>query len=283
MDSVATHTKQSPSLMPAVLKDMIGHRILIAELVRRHMGMRTSGTVLGLLWWVLTPLILLIAYMFAFRFIMGVRWPEGAESAPSTMSHATRLFAGLIVYQFFSESIIAASSQILNNEQYARRVVFPIQVLPVVPVATAAVGLLISTAVLIVMVALTGGPIHAAAIFAPIAMLPALLCALGLAWFAAAFCVFVRDIEHLIRVGMLGVLFLSPIFYPLSRLEDAAGRWIAFVHPLAVSMEQTRACVFDPSQIGSWAWVSGVGIGLALIYSGYAFFQRLRPAMVDVL
>lgn len=283
MSQISAQPARTLSARPGVIGDLKKNGILIAELVRRQMGIRTSGTMLGIIWWVLTPLLLLIAYMFAFRFILGVRWPQNEANPASTMQHATQLFAGLIVYQFFSEAILGATRQITTNEQYVRRVVFPIQTLPVIPVVVSGFGLMISTLVLIIMVASTGGGIQATAILAPVAMLPALLTALGLAWLVAALCVFLRDLEHLLRVLMLGIMFLSPIFYPLSRLEDAAGSWVSYFHPLAVSMNQVRACVFDPSSIGSLPWLSGLGIGLVLVFLGHTVFTRLKPMMADVL
>lgn len=259
---------------------VIRYRALIWELARREFSNRTRGAALGLVWWLLSPLILLAAYTFVFSFVLGVRWGMAADGAASTF--AMRLFAGLIVYEVFASVVAGSTTLIASNEQYVKRVVFPLDVLPVVSLIVAACGWMFSYVALLVMTTIFEGLPPPTALLAPVCLLPVALFAVGIAWAVSALSVFVRDLRQVIHIALLATLFLSPIFYPIQLLE-AHVPYVAYVHPLAATIEQIRACVFDPSALGDPAWFVTLAAGLATAWCGHAVFQRLRPIFADVL
>ena len=267
--------------VPRFLWVSIRYRALIWELARREFSRRTRGAALGLGWWLLSPLILLGAYTFAFSYVLGVRWGVGAQDGEAA-AFAMRLFTGLIVYQVFAAVVAGSTTLILSNEQYVKRVVLPLDVLSIVSLMMASCGWVFSYLALLVMTTIFEGLPPPTVLLAPILLLPVVLFAVGISWAVSALSVFVRDLQQVIQIALLVLLFLSPIFYPIELLEAHYAQ-VTYVHPLAATIEQIRACVFDPSKLGHPAWFVTLAGGFMAAWFGHALFQRLRPIFADVL
>lgn len=259
-------------------------RSLLYSLVQRNISARYRGSAFGMLWPLLTPLFMLAVYTFVFGTIFKARWAiPGRESGEhSTGEFAVILFAGLIVFQILSETLLKAPSAILSNSSYVKKVVFPIEILPLVPLGAALFHALVSFLVLLGFQIFIFGGVPLTALLLPLVLLPFVVMMAGLAWFFAAIGVFVRDIPEILGPATTALMFLSPVFFPKTSMPD----WLQVYHylnPVALPVEMTR----DALIFGVVPDIAGFGIyllvSLLICGFGYMFFQKVRRGFADVL
>jgi homopolymeric O-antigen transport system permease protein len=256
-------------------------------LIRREIAGRYRGSTLGLVWSMLTPLFMLAVYTFVFGVVFRARWSGesigGADaSEPSTAAFALILFAGLIVFQLFSEVITRAPTLILANANYVKKVVFPLEILPVVVLGSALFHAGVSFLVLLAFQLAIFGVVPVTALLAPLVLAPFCLMILGLAWFIAALGVYYRDINQFLGTLVTALMFLSPIFFPPSALPDWLRPWVV-LNPIAFPVTATR----DVMIFGRWPDLAALAVyavvGLVVASLGYAWFQKTRKGFADVL
>lgn len=255
------------------------HYDLIRALVGRDIESRIRGTVLGKVWIVFGPLFMLVVYTLVFGLILNSRWQDRTEDA---FLFPLIYFSGLILFNFFFESVSRATTLLRENQSFITKIVFPLEAFCYSVVGSSLVRFAIGLAILgAFYLPLQGLP--------PLATLayPALL--LGLALFAvgatlalAALAVYLRDLAHLMQPLSMMLLFLSLLFYPLDRVPEAL-RPLVMLNPLAYPLEATRNALF----FGEWPNPAAValylGLGWLAAALGYALFMRLRPGFADVL
>ncbi len=268
------------SLRINYLLAFLRHRTLLAQLVRREVVGRYRGSLLGVFWAFVAPLLMLGVYTFVFVGVFSMRWP-GAEATGGT-GFALQLFAGLIVFNFFAEVVSRAPSLVLEQPNLVKRVVFPLELLAHVSLSSALVHLAISSFILLVAATLTNG-ITPFVLLAPLVLLPLLLMMLGLCWLLSALGVYARDLGQMIGLGVSLLLFLSPIFYSADRLPASIRPWMMF-NPLVLPIENLRHCVlYGGADINWGAWAISLLVGLALAWFGATVFERLRHGFSDVI
>lgn len=256
---------------------------LISPLLTREIAGRYRGSAFGMFWSLLTPLFMLGVYTFVFGSIFNSRW-NGAEgqAAEGTGEFAIVLFAGLIIFQLFSEVVGRSPSLVVSNVSYVKKVVFPLEVLSIVAVGSALFHAVVSLAVLFVFEVVLMGRLPWTIVLLPLIVVPFLVLTLGLSWFLAATGVFFRDIGQLLGPLITALMFLSPIFFPASSLPAWVQGW-HLLNPLALPVEQVRAVVIFGT-MPDWAPL-GLYFVVALIIAwlGYAFFAKTRKGFADVL
>lgn len=257
----------------------VQHLYLLRQMTLRDILGRYKGSVLGVGWSLIYPLMLLATYTFVFRYVFRGRWP-GADDHP--VAFALNLFAGLVLYTFFSEVVGRAPRLVTEQPNLVKRVVFPLHLLPWVGVASAAFHAGLSLAVLLAALFAFKGTLPVtlvAAVPILLAMLPMLL---ALAWLLAALGVFLRDLGQVVAPLLTVMLFLSPVLYPLSALPEVVQR-AALVNPLALPIESLRLALMA----GEWPAMDALFL-YALVWGGIAtaaaaLFERLRTAFADQL
>lgn len=256
------------------------HTSLIWQFVRREILGRYRGSILGLGWSIVTPLLMLMVYTFVFVGIFKARWP-GAESGGG-IGFALQLFAGLAVFNFFAEVLGRAPSLIVEQPNLVKKVVFPLEILPFVTIGAALFHLALSLLILLGGTLLIYGRLAPAALALPLVLLPLLPLLLGLCWLFAALGVFLRDIAQIMGMAINLLLFLSPIFYSVSTIPDKARFWI-YLNPLTPVIENVRLVLF----IGDWpdwsSWLVYLACASVVAIAGAAFFQGTRKGFADVL
>ncbi len=255
------------------------NRGLISQLVRREFESRFKGSVLGLFWAVLTPLSLLLVYTFVFSEVFKARW--SAEIASPT-AFALVLFSGLIAFNVFSENFNAAPRLVLQNVSYIKKVVFPLEVLAWVSLLTGLVSAVISALLLLVCYVIVLGMPPGSALYIPLIAVPLCLCTLGAVWFISSLGVFLRDLQHGTGIVTTILMFLSPIFYPLSAVPEQM-QVIIFFNPLTPIIEMIRGAVFfgkAPAPI-----LLGISILASWLFAavGYWWFMRIKKGFADVV
>ena len=255
------------------------HRQLIARMSQREVIGRYRGSALGLVWSFLTPLFMLAIYTFVFSVVFKARWGAGEESRTQ---FAVVLFAGLIVHALFAEVINRAPQLVLGNVNYVKKVVFPLEILPVVQLVAAVFHGLVSVAVLLVAKFFFMGSVPMTALFFPLVILPLLILILGLSWALASLGVFARDVGQTIGLITSVMLFMSPVFFPVESLPASLQPWMR-LNPLTFIIEQVRAVLVwghEPHWSGLLLYAI---IAVAVAWLGFAWFQKTRKGFADVL
>lgn len=256
-------------------------RDLIAQFAWRFFVARHRGTYLGVLWAAAFPLAMLTVYTFVFNYIFVAR--VGANASETQSQYAVMLFCGIVVFGIFAESVTRASHLIVEHPNYVKRVVFPVEVLPVASLAAGVMTSLFGLGLTLAGVLTFYGELHWSTLMLPLVLLPLAALALGLSWFLAALTVFVRDTAHAasILIGQ-ALFFATPIFY---RIENLPEHWrgIAMLNPLAVVVDSARR-VMVQGESPRWGQLLLAGaISLVVMQGGYAFFGRARRGFADVL
>jgi len=257
---------------------------LVKRLSVREITMRYKGSVLGILWSLLTPLLLLSIYVFVFGHVFQSRWRgEGIGDASGSMSQfAIILFTGLTTFQLFSDAITRAPTLILGHKNFVKKVVFPLEILPAVLVSTSLFQYCVSMVVVFVVILAAQGGISPWALLLPLIVAPLLLLMLGLTAALAALGLYLRDITQFIGTAVSALLFLSPVFYSRAGLPPLMAQVYLF-NPITIPVEQARKVLIwgeapDFGVLGIYMLVS-----LSVAIGGFALFQKLRRGFADVL
>ena len=255
------------------------HRGLIYASARREVIGRYRGSVLGLLWSFFNPLLMLAVYAFVFGVVFKSRWNPTSDSKTE---FALVLFAGLVVFNLFSECINRAPSLVLANPNYVKKVVFPLEILPLVTLLSALYHMVISLGVWLAAYIVFFGVPHRTILLFPLIIAPYGLFIMGLSWIFASLGVFLRDVSQFIGVAVMTLMFLSPVFYPVSALPEGS-RDLLYLNPLTPVIEMTRDVLFwgtvpDLPLLGVCWVASGV-----IAWLGFIWFQKTRQGFADVL
>lgn len=272
--------KPAPAGLDEMVRSLWRNRQLILQMTRRDVLGRYRGSLMGLAWSFFNPLLMLAVYTFVFSVVFKARWGVGEPT--SRIQFALVLFAGVIVHGLLAESINRAPGLILGNTNYVKRVVFPLEILPWVVLGSALFHALVSLLILLLAQLAFGGGIPITAGFLPLVLLPLVPMTMGVAWLLAATGVFIRDIAQMTGLLTTVLMFLSPVFYPLSSLPGVLRGWL-YLNPLTFIIEQARAVMFLGSA-PDWAglgWYSLVAIAVA--GAGFRWFQLTRKGFADVV
>lgn len=238
---------------------------------------------LGLTWSFVTPLLMLGVYSFVFVGVFRASWPSaGSAGKDGGLEFALQVFAGLLVFNFFSEVANRAPNLIVEQPNLIKKIVFPIEILPWVSVLSGLFHLLISVASLCMVLLLVRGGLPLTVLALPLVLLAFLPFLLGVGWFLSALGVFARDVGQVMSMVVSLMMFMSPVFYSVATLDSSWQYWM-HLNPLTLIIEQVRTVVLQ----GQWpAWNA---LGLYALFStlfavlGATFFQLTRRGFADVL
>ena len=234
---------------------------------------------MGLLWSFFNPVLMLAVYTFVFSIVFKARWAGGSDSKTE---FALVLFAGLMVFNLFSECVNRAPGLVLGNVNYVKKVVFPLEILPVVALGSAGFHLLISLFVWLIFYLIFFGVPQATIVLLPVILLPLVLMTLGLSWLLASLGVYLRDVSQIIGVVTTVLMFLSPIFYPIVALPEEYRPFMQ-ISPLTLVVEQTRDVMIWGKNLDWSAWAFYLLISSMIAWLGFAWFQKTRKGFADVL
>ena len=273
------HAAHTTSLL-LLGKSLWRNRHLIMQMTKREVLGRYKGSIMGMAWSLLNPVFMLTVYTFVFSVVFKARW--GTEGDESRTQFAVVLFVGMIVHGLLAEVLNRAPGLILSNVNYVKKVVFPLEILPVISMGAALFHSAISLGVLLAAFLLFNGYLHWTAIFIPIILAPLVILTLGLAWILASLGVFLRDVGQTIGIITMVMMFLAPVFYPVTAIPEEIRPWI-MANPLTFIIEQARE-VLIWGRLPDW---SGLGFytasAIATAWAGYAWFQKTRKGFADVI
>jgi len=269
-----------PATPVAMFTSFWRNRLLILQMTRRDVVGRYRGSIMGLAWSFFNPLLMLATYTFVFSVVFRARW--GVSGEESRADFAIILFVGMIVYGLFAECVNRAPGIIISNVNYVKKVVFPLEILPWVALGSAIFYSLVSAVVLLLAQLIINQTLPWTSVFFPLVMLPLVFAAMGFGWFLAALGVFLRDIGQITGIFTTVVMFVSPVFYPVTALPKEY-QGLLRLNPLTLIIEESRkVLVFGILPEWRSLFVALV-LGLSIASIGFWWFQRTRKGFADVL
>lgn len=255
---------------------------LIARMAKREVIARYRGSVIGLAWSFVNPVLLLLVYTFVFSVVFKARWGDVGIANSDTGSFAIVIFAGMVVHALFSECFVRSPVLVTGNANFVKKVVFPLEVLSWVALGSATFHAAVSLLVLIGGQLVVTGQLPVTVLLLPLIFLPLMLITLGLSWFFAAAGVYFRDLSQVSGFISTVMMFLSPVFYPLSTIP-AEYRWAFYLNPLTFAIEATRELLILGQLPSLLAWCVYSVISVLIAWIGFAWFQKTRRGFADVL
>jgi lipopolysaccharide transport system permease protein len=264
----------------ALVSNLWHYRDLLRQFTRREVEGRYRGSFLGVFWSFVNPLLLLLIYTFVFGIVFQARWPESRST--NLQEYALVLFCGITIFSIFGECMNRAPGLIVGVPNYVKKVVFPLEMLPVAALGAALFHALVSLVILLVANLLIAGAIHWTLILLPIVVLPLVFLCLGMTWFLASLGVFVRDSNYVIGLLVQMLFFTSAIFYSPKSIPEPFRSLQAF-NPMVLIVENFRRIILWgtlPSWSGLALWLPITGLIMLL---GYAWFMKTKKAFADVI
>lgn len=256
---------------------------LLRTLVRRDLESRYKGSVLGNFWPLLNQIAQLLIYTYVFSVILKVKLSLTGVAVNENLTFGLWLFAGLLPWIAFSSGFSQAATSVVAQANLVKKVVFPLALLPLVPVCSAFVESALGILVLIVMVAFASGSLQPTLALFPLVWLVQLLLTAGLGYWAAGLTVFLRDVPQTLAVILNIWMYATPVIYPASAIPETWRQWVFYLNPLTAIVETYRDIVL----VGKLQHLTELGISgaiaLSLFLSGIFCYRRLRPAFADVL
>ncbi len=255
------------------------HFALVVKLARRDVAGRYRGSYAGLFWSFFNPLLMLAIYTFVFGVIFKSRWNA---QATSHFQYAMVLFAGLNISAFFSECANRATTLVIENSSFVKRVVFPLETLAWSTIGSALFHLFVSTIVLLVASPFFMGGVAWTVILFPVVVACFLPFVAGSVWLLASLGVYLRDLRQVVGIVTTALMFLSPILYPKTLIPIQFRDWL-YLNPLTVIAEASQDTLIwgrPPawSHLGVYVLVSGLFAWLA-----FAWFEQTRKGFADVV
>ena len=261
-------------------QDIYKSRDLLMQLIKRNIQIRYKGSLLGLFWLFATPLFMLAVYTFVFSVVFKARWPAGGDD--SKVAFALTMFCGLSVFNIFSESLNGSVGTIIGNPNYVKKVVFPLEILPVASMLTSLFFGLIWIGILVLGVTIFMQKVSLTVVSLPLILLPLILLSCGLSWFLASLAVYFRDIVHVVGILIQILFFMTPIFYSIEMVPGSFQK-VLRINPLTDIVENAREILI----FGQWPNWTAVAIltvcSLVIFQLGFVWFMKTKKGFADVL
>ena len=273
---ISTQTARRAIWRP--LWELPGRFDLILSLARRELVTRYKGSMLGIVWAVITPVVTIAIFTFIFAGIFNARF--GASGTP--WDYALYLFCGLLPWTMFQETVQQSATTIVNRANLVKRVVFPLETLPVAQALAALGNQLFGIVALVVVTIILRHELHASILWLPALVIPQFILTLGAAWLVASLGVFLRDIVQGITLVLMAWMYLTPIIYPESIVPE---RYRPFLNanPFTALVRSYRR-IFLEGLAPDWPSLAYfTGVALLLFVFGYWWFAKSRRNFADVI
>jgi lipopolysaccharide transport system permease protein len=268
-----------PRLFASPVRTIAQNHRLIRSMARRDILARYRGSFGDFFWTILNPLLLMATYFFVFGIVLQNRY--GADQ--SRTGFALYFIAGMLPWLAFSEPVGRAASVILEHRNFVKKLVFPLDTLPVNHVLAGLVTELFGAGVFIVALLIIRHTVPAAVLWLPVLLVPQLLFTLGLCWFLAALGVYMRDLGQIMALVLTIWFFITPICYQESTNLSPAVLAVMRQNPLYTLVRGYRAVFLEGHAPELLPLVKLWVIALALFFLGHVWFYRLRKSFADVI
>lgn len=257
------------------------YRELLLQMVKRTIASRYRGSALGLFWSIAQPLMMLSVYTFVFTYVLKAKFGIPLEdSKPGAFSII--MFCGMAVYNIFSESVAGCCSLIAGNQNLVKKVIFPLELLPIIQVMASLFFGLFWFILLFLGAVFLLQSVSWTMFFLPLTLIPLLLFTCGICFIVASLGAFLRDLQHFIGVILQVLFFMTPIFYSVKAIPEKY-RIFLYMNPLCELVEQTRA-IFLYGDYPNWSYLTILWLGAIVIFHlGFVWFVKTKKGFADVL
>lgn len=260
--------------------DLWTHRELLWQFTLRNVELRHKGSHLGLIWSFLSPLLMLGLYVLVFGYIFGGSF--GILPGETRVDYALGVFLGLSIFHLLAETLGVSPTLIVGNPNFVKKVVFPLEILPVANVGAALFHMGISLALVLISMLLFGHGFGWGVLWLPVIILPLILLCLGVAWFFSALGVFFRDVGQVMQFITMALMFSSAVFYSAQKIPAAAWVWMRF-NPVLLAIELARDAALWQRPLNTTHLAYLCATSIAACYLGHLAFKKMKPAFADVL
>lgn len=261
-----------------VFRKLRVHTLLM--LVKRDFQERYKGSILGLFWAVLHPLLLLIIYTIVFSQIFKLRWAGVSET--SQFDFSIILFSGLMLFNVLAEVLGRSTSAINSNANFVKKMVFPISLLPLICVASALINFCFSFMIWFIFVIIVKALPNLNSLLLPIVILPIIILAVGLSYFLSALTVFFRDLGQITGISTTALLFLSPIFYDRDMVPQHL-QTVLSLNPLTKIIENFRQLMIWGETPRLPDLIAPYIVGIFIFVIGFLCFSFLKSKFADTV
>lgn len=256
---------------------------LLGALVRRDMTARYKGSILGNLWPLVNQLATLLIYTYVFSIVLQVKLDLKGLPSDNSLVFGLWLFAGLLPWLVFNNGVIQAADAVVKQANLVKKVVFPLSLLPLVPILAGFLEHTFGLIALVAFVAFFQQTLNVTLLLLPLVWLPLLLLTTGLGYAAASLTVFVRDVPQTLTVGLNLWFYATPVIYPADLIPSPLQQWVFWLNPLAAIAEMYRDAILV-GEINHWgAWTAATLISGGVFAGGFWMYQKLKIAFADVL
>ncbi|MFO8056061.1 MAG: ABC transporter permease [bacterium] len=260
------------------LVSLFSHRRLLWQMTLRDLRGKYAGSLMGLFWTVINPLLLLAVFTFIFAVVFKAKFGEDVSVGISSLY----ILCGILPWLALADGVGRSGSVVLENKNLVTRALFPLPALPAFPALSALLGQLAGFVILFFLAGFLVHPPGLPLLFFPVLLVLQLLFTWGLCLFFSAVSVYLRDVIHVLPVLLLVWLYATPVFYPASMVPPRF-RLIVYLNPMAHFLRAYRSIILE----GTWPWVPT--ISLIIVFTAISFlvgalvFGRLSPGMADRL
>src|SRR5215472_5597913 len=260
------------------VRNLVERRGLIFQLVRRDFEQRFVGSAAGWLWGFIHPLVLLLSWTFVFSVCLKMKMPEGQ----GTQSYPLYLFAGMLPWLLFSETVQRSSNSILEHAGLITKTVFPAEVVPISVFLSSLINHAMALALVVAAIAVKESHISPMLALLPAYMVFLGLFAVGIGWIAASLQVYLRDTVQMLSVILTFWFWLTPILITESQVP-AQFRFLVEGNPLALVVRAYRQALlsYRPPALADFG-VLAVSATLTFVLGGL-FFRHMKRGFADVL
>lgn len=279
-EMLSWHTASSMSQQNVLkgLKGLWAHRHLIGVMVHRDFIGRYKGSLLGAFWPLLNPLGHMVLYTFLFSVVLEIRF----GSDPSTSNFAIYLMTGLLPFTVFSEALARSTTVVLESPNLVNRVVFPLEILPVVLTISSLLSAAISFVLVVSAVLIYFGHLSATVLFLPLILLSQIILTAGITWILASIGVFIRDLSHIISLALSAWMYATPIVYPASKMPQNF-KFLLYVNPLSGIITDYRRILLQGVPPDWTSYACYTTVALVVFMAGFAFFYKTKKSFADVM
>lgn len=274
--------KNTPTMQPIrkLFNSLFRNRDLVIQMTKRQLIAEHRGSLLGSLWLIFQPLLLMLVYTFVFSTIYDGKY--GVIEGETNIQYAIGIFIGISVLHMFTDSLAGTFQCVRTNPSYVKKVVFPIEILPLTAVLVNLYKFTTSIILILLGVYFLVGNFQTTTLWLPATMLPTIILSVGIAWIVSALGVFLRDIGPLIQIVSLCMLWLSGVFYSARAIPQSAWEFLKY-NPILLNIEMTRDALLWGTPPNSVWLAYSYGIAFFVFFLGYFFFTKLKYAFADVL
>ena len=257
------------------------HRTLVRQLFIREVAARYRGSIMGVLWSLVTPILMLGIYTFVFSYVFKARWAVQTSDG-TILNFALMLFSGLLIHGMIADILVRSPRLILDNVNFVKKVVFPLEILSWIALLSTLFNFIIGFMLLLGFVYWELQHIPVTILWLPVILLPFLFMLMGISWLLASLGVYIRDIQQISGTLATFLLFLSPVFYSVTILPESL-RMLIYLNPVSFVVEAFRNIIIfglTPDLQGLLAYSM---VSLAVAFFGFIVFQKMRRGFADVV